>query len=195
MFGMHLLPVRLDAQVTIAGTAGAPTIANGVGIKSITRLAAGTYQVQLSDNYYQFLTLRGSFGSPVTGGTVNMGSLNTGTVYQIVTLGTSTQANWVTAGVPSGITAAPGVIFKAAAAGTGSGTVKALGTSGCTNIELIGTPSTMMQNQPFQAGSGGYVNFQCLAPTNSSTTTPVATDPAGGSTIYLEIWCNNSSVQ
>lgn len=193
------MPVRLDAQVAI-GASGAPTIQNvapaaAQGIASITRLAAGTYQLQLQDNYSALLDLSAVFESPVTGSAVPGGSFSAGTVYQIVSLGSTTQAQWVAAGLPAGIAAAPGVVFLASAIGAGSGTVKALGASGITNVEVIGAPSGMLSNQPFNAGSGGYITFQCMGPTNSSTTTPIATDPASGSLMILEIILNNSGVQ
>lgn len=192
IYGMHLMPVRLDATISI-GASGAPTITNGLGIKSITRLVAGVYQIQLQDNYAQFLDLDVNFASPVSGSAVPGGSFSVGTVYQIVTLGSTTQAQWVAAGVPSGITAAPGVVFKAATVGAGTGTVKVLGNSGIGTFEIIG--SGMLSYQPFNAGTGGLITFQCLAPTSSSVTTSIPTDPASGSTMFLELFLNNSNVQ
>ena len=50
------------------------------------------------------------------------GSFVIGTQYKIVAVGNTTQAQWETAGVPSGTTAAADVVFTAAAAGTGTGT-------------------------------------------------------------------------
>lgn len=195
-WGFHLMPVRIDANISI-GSSGAPTVNNALGINSITRLSAGVYQIQLQDNYPDLIGFKASFISPVTSSSaVNMGSLVTSTIYQIITLGTSTQAQWVAAGVPAGITAAPGVVFKAAGAGAGNGTVKVLSVSGIATTELIGQPADiMLSNQPFQAMSGGYITFQCLAPTDSSTTTLIPTDPANGSIMLLEIILNNSNVQ
>lgn len=193
-FSFHMMPVRLDAQIAI-GAAGAPTIVTGLGINSITRLSAGTYQIQFQDNYPQFLTMESALESPVTGSAIAGGSFVVTTVYQIVTLGTTTQAQWVAAGVPSGITAAPGVIFKAATIGAGNGTVKAIGASGIPSVELIGNPQVMLNNQPYQQNQGGYLVIQCLGPTSSSVTTSIPVDPPNGSTLVLEIWMNNSSVQ
>jgi hypothetical protein len=53
------------------------------------------------------------------------GAFVIGTQYKIVALGNTTQAQWETAGVPSGTTAAANVVFTAAAAGTGTGTAYA----------------------------------------------------------------------
>lgn len=201
-WGFHMLPRVLDCSIAIGGT-GAPTLNSTTnGIASVTRLAAGTYQLQLADNYLHITGMSPSVIAPVTGGAVNMGSLSAGTVYQIVTLGTSTQAQWVTAGVPSGITAAPGVVFLAAAVGAGNGTVKAIGSSGVARIELISTsPDLMLQNQPFNAGSGGYVTFQTLqaqVPSATTQATPIqyaAADPTSGSTLMIRLYFNDSSVQ
>lgn len=179
-FNWHAMAVQLDAQVTI-GSSGAPTLVTSSaassiptsrGIKSITRLSAGTYQIQLDDNYSQLLDYKAQF-SAGQGSTVNMGSLVTGTVYQILTLGTSTQAQWVAAGLPTGLTAAVGMVFKAAGAGAGNGTTKALVTNAVNGIEMIATPSgadQMLNNQPFTQGlGGGYIAFQCRAGTAVGT--------------------------
>ena len=194
VFGMHLMPVSLDMSVSI-GASGAPTIQQGLGIASITRLAAGQYRIQLQDNYAKIIMVNARMQSPVSGSDVAAGSLTPGLVYQITALGTSTQANWVTAGVPAGITAAVGVVFKCAATSSGTGTAKVLGASGINTVEMIGNNQNMLNNQPFLAGSGGYVDIQCLGPTASGDTTQVATDPVSGSGMYLQILVNNSAVQ
>jgi len=49
-------------------------------------------------------------------------ALVVGKYYTIASLGTTTATQWETAGVPSGTTAAVGVIFKALAVGVGTGT-------------------------------------------------------------------------
>ncbi len=180
LFNWHAYPVQMDAQVTI-GASGAPTLVTSSsaysiptsrGIKSITRLTTGIYQVQLDDNFSQLLDYAARFTAG-QGGTVNMGSLSTGTVYQILTLGTSTQAQWVAAGLPVGVTAAVGQVFKAAGAGAGNGTTKLLVANAVSRIELMTNPSgadTMLNNQPFTQGlGGGYITFQCIASTSVGT--------------------------
>lgn len=57
-----------------------------------------------------------------TSSAITAGSFITGIKYKIATLGTTTQAQWETAGVASGTTAAVGVTFTAAAVGAGNGT-------------------------------------------------------------------------
>lgn len=194
IFGFHLLPVRLDLSIVI-GSTGAVSSFTGKGIAAVTRLSAGVYRIQLQDNYSAFLTSKSFIQSPVTGSPINGGSFVATTVYQIVTLGTTTQAQWVTAGVPAGITAAPGVVFLAAGIGAGTGTVKALGVSGVNSTEIIGNPQLMLSKQPFVSNVGGYLTFQCLGPTDSTHTAQIPTDPASGSVLGFEIYMNNSSVQ
>ncbi len=179
-FNWHAMAVHLDAQVSI-GASGSPTLvtssASGSiptsrGIYSITRLATGIYQIRLQDNYSQMLDYKANFTAGA-GSTVNMGSLVTGTVYRILTIGTSTQAQWVAAGLPAGITAAVGQVFKAAGAGAGNGTTKELVCNAVNGIEMLTTPAgadTMLNSQPFtQTNDGGYITFQCRAGTGAAT--------------------------
>lgn len=158
------MPVSLDLSVSI-GASGAPTIesGSGLGIASITRMAAGQYRIRLQDNYAKLLMVNARAQSPVSGSDVAAGSLTPGVVYQITALGTSTQANWETAGVPAGITAAVGVVFKCAATSSGNGTAKVLGSSGLSNIEIMGNNVNMLNSQPYNANLGGYVDIQCMA--------------------------------
>lgn len=180
IFNWHAYPVQMDAQVSI-GASGAPTLVSSSsaysiptsrGIKSITRLTTGIYQVQFDDNFSQLLDCHARFTAG-QGSTINMGSLSTGTVYQILTLGTTTQAQWVTAGLPVGVTAAVGQVFKAAGAGAGNGTTKLLVANSASRIELMTSPAgadTMLNNQPFTQGlGGGYLTFQCIASTAVGT--------------------------
>lgn len=193
-FSMHQAPVVLDAIIPI-GTTGAVGTITAPGIKAVTRLAAGIYRVQLSDNYPMFLGLQASITPPVTGSSVAAASIVENTIYQIITVGTTTTAQWLAMGVPSGVTPAVGVVFKASATvGSGTGAVKAITVSGITTVEPLGDPDTMLNNQPRTAGNGGYVTLQCLGATNADTTTLIPTDPADGSTIYLRLFLNNASV-
>lgn len=165
LFGMHMMPIALDMSVSI-GASGAPTIesGSGYGIASITRLAAGQYRIRLQDNYMKLLMLNARMQSPVSGSAVPAGSLSVGTVYQITSMGTTTQAQWVTAGVPVGITAAVGVTFKCAATSAGTGEAKALGSSGIVSVEVMGNNANMLNYQPFNPNGGGYVDIQCMGP-------------------------------
>ena len=186
-----MMQVRLDCSVAI-GASGAPTLQQQYGIQSITRLSAGRYRMQLQDNYVKILSFSASAVSPVTGSDITAGSFSVGTVYQITALGNT---NWATAGLPAGITPSVGDTFLAAAVGSGTGTAKAIGNSGVQRIELMGNNPAMLSNQPFVAQAGGFVDFQCLAPTDASTTTVIPADPANGSSLIIVVSLSNSSVQ
>lgn len=196
VYGMHLFPVALDMSVSI-GASGAPTIesGSGLGIYAITRLAAGQYRIQLQDNYSKLLDFRARLQSVTSGAAVAATALTPGVVYQITSTGTTTQANWVTAGVPSTITAAVGVVFKAAATSSGTGAGKIITASGVSSVEIMGNHANMLNSQPFNGGIGGYVDFQCLGPTAAGDTAQIATDPANGSKLFVSILLSNSSVQ
>lgn len=196
LFSNHFQLVQLDCQVTI-GASGAPTLvtsstvptsspaasqAESRGIKAITRLAAGIYKLQLSDNYSDLYDFKASFTSAVTGSAIAVDAttagLSVGTAYQIVTVGTATTAaNYTTLGLPAGLTATVGQIFVALTTGTGTqsgaGTVKAL-TDQTTGMqaEVCGVPTTMLSYQPFQASDGGgYIIFKTMGPSFAGTFT------------------------
>lgn len=198
VFGFHFLPVRLDFTMSVTGSSGAlgSTANPGAGIASVTRLTTGVYQLQLKDNYAAFLEANFSVHGK-TGASAAASGTTAGNMYQINTVGTTSQAAWVAAGLPTGISATAGAIFSAstaATATTGTGTIKPITASNLYDIEIVGNPTLMLSNQPFQAGSGGYITFQCIAPTTAAASgdpTPTVADPASGTVIYGEIWLNN----
>jgi hypothetical protein len=196
VWGNHLMPVHIDCSASI-GASGAPTLQsdNDLGVASLTRLSAGRYRLKLQDNFAKLINLDVKLVSPVSGSDVAAGSLTPGVVYQITAMGTSTQANWVTAGVPSGITAAVGVVFLCAATSSGTGTAKAIGVSGIHQVEMLGQSNNMLNNQPYVSNQGGYVDFQCLGPTAADDSTLIPTDPASGSIMYINVMVNNSKIQ
>lgn len=198
IYSLHVMPVMLDCRIPI-GASGAVGTVKGAGIEGVTRLSTGRYRIQLQDNYNRFFSASSSIVAPVSGSALGVtaagAALTTGTVYQIVTLGTTTTANWVTLGLPVGVTPAVGQTFKAAAtgAGAGTGTVKAIGNAGISVIEIVGDPQTML-SPVGTPGAGGYIVVQCLGATDASTTTLIPTDPASGSSIQLALILSNSSV-
>jgi hypothetical protein len=183
----HKMPVLLDCNVVIGSTGAVGTI-KGPGIAGVTRLSAGVYQIKLQDNYNRYFMGSWGFVAPTTGSTVNDGSFVTGTTYVITAVGTTTAAEWLAAGVPAGITPDVGVVFKAASAGAaGTGTVKALGSSGIFALEVLGNTNLML-GPSGAANQGGLVTIKCL---NASG---AATDPAAGSVMGLTFYLSNSSV-
>jgi hypothetical protein len=213
MYSKHAMPVIVDFSFTVA-----PSVAAGISGLSGSQLvsavymhstttstdpiynpAAGYIHVKLTDNYRTFLGFDWAAEPPVTGSAINISDssvLTQGVPYQIVTVGTSTQANWVAVGMPNGVTAAAGVSFIASVTGggTGTGTVKALGIAGITSMEVVGNPGLTTINPTGSTSyTGAWFIFQCLAATNSSTTTQIPTAPTTGSVINMKLLLNNSS--
>lgn len=180
-FSLNHYPVWLEGSAAI-GASGATSALKGSGILSLTRKAAGVYELKLEDNYYRFLDFQAAIAAPVTGSAITAGSFVSGTLYVIQTVGST---DYSLVGLPAGVTAAPGVAFVASGAGSGTGTVKAVGDSGVYGIELVGDPQTMVA--PSTAGAVLY--FECK---NASG---VAVDPASGSTLYFQVSYRNSSVK
>lgn len=199
IFSQHVFPVLLDARAsigstgavtlitssTIQGSSPAATQQQSMGIKSLTRLGTGTYRIQLDDNFTSLYDFRAFFTGAVTGSDIAVDAttagLTIGTAYQITAVGTATTAaNYVTLGVPVGITPAIGVVFTALTTGTGTqsgaGTVKALTSAGVSGIQVLGIPDLMLNNQPFVQGSGGgFITFQTLGSTAAFTGSALAT--------------------
>jgi hypothetical protein len=182
-------PVLIDLSFTVDSTNS-----NGLGVSSVRgqgvknvymntsatpaagnpNPAAGVVWIQLQANYYRYM---GGFpGAPTTGSplAVDATALTVGAPYTIASLGSGTTvaADWLTLGVPTGVTPAVGVSFIAKVTGTGSGdaTVLAPGTTGIQNIEVIGDPNLSLSPTPTAGLSpnvGGWIMLQFL---NSSGT-------------------------
>lgn len=192
-YSMHMMPVHLDCNIAIGATGAVGTVV-GPGIYAVTRLAAGIYKIQFQDNYYKLFGMDSVIQSPVTGSNVAVTAITPGSVYQITVIGTTTTAQWVTAGLPVGTTPAVGQVFLAAATSAGTGQAKLLGVSGISAVELIGDSNTQLGPLGLPQYQGGYAVIKCLGATDASTTTLIATDPANGSKLYLDFYLSNSSV-
>lgn len=205
----HAFPVELDCNFTVAvadtGGLGLTGLKGG-GIANVymhtsatpatgsPNPASGLIYVSLQDTYFKYYFGGFQMHSPVTGSSINISGstvLTVGNVYQIVTLGTSTAANWAAVGFPAGDVPQVGMSFIASVTGggTGTGTVKAVGNSGITAVELVGSPSLSVGSLP-----GPYLVLQCLGATDSSTTTLIPKAPADGTVIRLWFYLSNSSV-
>ena len=177
----------LESSVAI-GAAGAPSALAGNGIQAITRLSAGTYQVSFQQAYNRFLALKGFVSAPSSGSTA-AGALVPGTVYVIATLGTTTQAQWVTAGLNPAVTAAPGVAFLCAATSGGTGTCSTPASPAVSQVAVVGNAQlTVSQGSGVIVGNYPYVVVETL----NAAFAP--TDPANGSTLWLSFWLRASSV-
>ena len=182
----HAMPTLIDCNFLVGAT-GAVTAGTlkGPGVASVTRMGVGIYRVKLQDNYFKFYFASAHFRAPVTGAAVTAGSFVTGTTYQIVTVGTT---NYTAVGLPAGLTAAPGQVFTATGAGTGTGTVQALGSSGVFAVESLGDTNLMLNPSAAQQNIGGYVTLKCIDAAGA------AVDPANGATMFIEMYLSNSSV-
>lgn len=195
LYNSHVMPCLVDMQIAIGGT-GAPTLSSAPYVQSVTRLAAGIYQIQLQDNYASLLGMFSSIKSPVTGSAQDPHLNSVGDLIQITTVGNT---NWTLAGVPSSVTPAVGVTFVLAAdPGAGTGRVKSVSNSGISRIALA---SGLENSNSPSPGNGAIIIVQCLqAQMPSATTqgTPVqyaAADPASGSSLNIALYLNNSAVQ
>lgn len=218
VYSMHVKPVLIDCNFVVDSTNG-----NGLGIRSLKgpmvqnvfmhtsasagpgnsnpaspnvvvtnpNPAAGTIVVQLQDNFNRSFSGFNSNVSPVSG--TPLTSTTTGTAYVIVSLGTATAAQWLAAGVPSGITPAVGVAFIAAATGTIGGSaaveIAAAAGSGIMSIETLGDPNLSIAPNPNASqGFGAQLILQCRDITGAIAA------PANGTVISLAFYLSDSSV-
>jgi hypothetical protein len=145
----------IEGQILV-GASGAVTTASGAGVQGVTKLATGIYAIRVQDNFNAFIGADFSVQAPVSAlAAVTAGSFVTGTLYQIVTLGTTVYS---AVGLASGITQAVGQLFVATGAGSGTGTAKAIGYSDCDMISLAFNQQLMLQSSV--AGLGAVVIFQ-----------------------------------
>lgn len=208
---MHVMPVLLDCNFVVDSTNG-----NGLGIRSLKgpavkavymhtsatpaagnpNPAAGTIVVQLVDPYNRSLSGFDSRVSPVSGTPLAAGAsaLTPGVAYIIVSVGTTTAAEWHALGVPAGVSPAVGVSFIAALSGSGagSGSVEATAAagSGIASIETVGDPNqSIAPNPSANQGYGASFILQCRDYAGAIAA------PANGSVISLAFLLNNSSIQ
>lgn len=191
LYSMHVFPVLLDANFAV-GASGAVSDLKGPAVQSVTRLAAGIYQVQLQDKYNKYFIGSAQLSSPAPGSDVADGSFVVGTPYVITLVGTT---DWSAVGFPTGVTPAVGAAFVATTVGgAGTGTAKAVTVSGISSVEVIGQPNLTITNSLAQPNQGSIFLIQTLGPTSSSVTTMIAKDPANGSRLAITAYLSNSSV-
>lgn len=158
--------------------------------------ASGLVIVNLQDNYNTYLAHYASLAGPLSGSSISISGtsvMTVGNVYVITALGTTTQAQWQTAGLSSTITAAVGVSFIAAitGGGTGTGTVQAPATAGANvqSLELVGNSDLMNNTRAsitLGAGIGRQLIFACYDD-------GVLAAPATGTKISVALYLNNSA--
>jgi hypothetical protein len=189
--------VELSASFVVDSTQTANTAnylcssVQGSGIAHILNVGTGVYKVVLSDTYQKYSGMDVST-SGLLGTQVAIASLSNSTPYVIKTMGTSAQADWVTAGLDNSVTAAVGVAFVAgsgASGATGTGYAAPIITAaGNTKFQIYGNPDTTIN---VANGGSPYFFFQCLDATNSSTTTQIATAMTDQTVVKLKIRLRN----
>lgn len=153
--------------------------------------AAGEIVVQLSDNYNRYLGGWGGFVSPLSGSTLTTTVANV--INVIVSVGTTTVAQWQALGLPKGIAPVVGTPFVAngstAITGTGAVQLRLAAGSGIDHIEVVGDPNASLQNSLIQnpaivQSKGGYIYMAAFKNT-------ALTAPTDGSVIGLEFYLSN----
>lgn len=219
LYSGHVKPVLLDCNFVVDSTNG-----NGLGIRSLKgpyvqnafmhttvtpgagnsslsspgqpiinpNPASGTIVIQFQDGYNRVYSGGNSIVSPI--GTP-ITSLTAGVAYIIISLGTATQAQWVAAGMPSGLSPAVGLAFIAKATGTIGGAATAAPTaaagSGVATIETVGNSNLALSPLAFPGftqGFGAQLILQCRDYAGAIVA------PVDGSVISLTFLLSDSSV-
>ncbi len=156
--------------------------------------AVGYAMVQFSNNFNRYIG--GFSGNVATPASTSTTSTTAGNPYVIITLGTTTLAQWNAAGLPAGLTPTVGQAFIATATGAigGTGTVGIPGAQTISGITIFGNPNTTIANSNISKNNGAIAIVQFLAATSSSVTTLIPTAPANNTTVGMMFRFNGSSV-
>jgi hypothetical protein len=212
-YAPHVTPVLVDCNFVVDSTNG-----NGLGIRNLKgqgiknifmntsatpgsnngylnpNPAAGYILVQFADNFNRYYGGFSGFVSPVSGTPILVTTgVTAGLAYTIVSVGTTTTAQWQSLGLPAGVTPAVGATFIAPATATTTGTgaieVPLSTHAGVQTMTVIGDPNTTIS--PIPMGStpyvGGWLTAACL---NANALTA----PADGSVIGMAFYMSQSSV-
>jgi hypothetical protein len=183
-YTLRKMCVQIDSILTFGAT-GSVASFTGAGIANMTRLSQGVYRAQLQDNYVGGLAYNWEAISGPTGAAIAGGSFVAGTLYKIASPGNTTTAQWVTAGLPAGLTPAIGQAFVALGAGAGTGTVQAVGNGGISAVEVVS--ENMLNPVGLNKGLGGYIVFKTM----SSAFALV--DPVNGAKLSMTFILSNST--
>ena len=226
----HVRPILVDCNFIVDSTNG-----NGLGIRNLKGQGiqnifmytsatpgkgpngllnpnpqSGVIMVQFADNYQRYYGGFDGFVSPVSGSAlaVDATNLTPGNLYTIVSVGTSTAADWLALGVQPGVTPAVGVSFIAlvSGAGSGSGSVEAPAAAGSAinHIEAVGDANKTIGPIPVGGSPnvGGFIYLACFqksftynsgTPASSTVQNAIAA-PANNSVISLSFYMNQSNV-
>jgi hypothetical protein len=198
-------PVEIDLNFVVDATNG-----NGLGVRSIKsngyvqnvfmhtsatpgrglgnylnpNPASGYALIQFKNNFNVYLGGFSGFASQLSGSNVSISSgLTAGNPYVIVSVGTSTQANWQAVGLPPGLTPTVGQSFicTSSSPGTGTGIVQAPAAdgSGIMALDVIGDPNQSISNSSIAQNGGAWVLVRFLASATSGATAPANNSVCG----------------
>ncbi len=145
--------------------------------------AAGFALVQFNNNFNVYLNGMAQFIAPNTGSIkVDNTAMTIGQAYVITTLGDATAAQWLTLGVPPGITPAVGVSFIAIAttAGTANTSTSRVSTptsSGIVGAEVVGSPATMIASSNIATNGGAWMLMQFMGVSIAGSTPTLTMAP------------------
>lgn len=164
--------------------------------------ASGYAWIQFNNNFNKYCGMTSSFVSATSTSTkIDNAALTVGAVYVITILGDATAAQWLTLGVPPGITPAVGVSFVALATGAGTANsstsrVQVPTSSGVSAVEVVGDPNTTISSSTIGTNGGAWILVQFLGELAAITNfTPAGTISAPVLTMnsYTPAGTNDSS--
>lgn len=201
-------PVDINLNFIVDATNG-----NGLGVRSVksngyvrnvfmhTSASPGTNNGILNPNPavgYAIVQLQGNFSryiggfagaqAPLT--STSTTSLTAGNPYVITSLGTTTTAQWQTAGLTAGFTPAVGSAFIAAATASigGTGTVGIPAASTVLSVQVVGDPNQEISNSNTGANGGMQLLVSFIGDADSLVT------PANNTVVGMTIRLDGSSV-
>jgi hypothetical protein len=192
--GLGVRTIKSNGYVENVFMHTSSTPGKGIGGFTNPNPQAGFAYIQFKNNFNYYIGGFSGTVAPLT--STSTTALTAGNVYVITSLGTTTQAQWQTAGLTPGFTAQVGSAFVAAASASlsGTGTVGIPGNTTIQAISIVGDPSTTISNSSIAANGGALILVQFLGATSSSVTTPIPTAPANNSVVALTFKFDCSSV-
>jgi hypothetical protein len=183
----------INCKWTVTGSSGAVSGLVGNGVLSVTPgNVAGTYAVRFQDPYKALLHVDYSCSAPAGTPQAITSGLTVGNMYTIVTVGTSTAADFLAIGLDPGLTPTPGQCFVATSTGAGAGTGTVAPpetTQAAPDVEIMGNQDS---NVGVSLGNGKGGGLVCLSFRNASGTVAW---PAAGTVVRLGFKLRNSSIK
>lgn len=189
--GIRSLKSNGFVESVFMATSSTPGVVNGY---TNPNPLAGYALVRFKNNFNYYLGGFSGFASaPGSTGTTSTTATHP---YLITSLGTTTLAQWQTAGLPQGWTPAVGQAFIAKATGAigGTGTVGVPTASQIVSVSVVGNANTTLNNANIAQNAGAAVIVQFNAATSTSNPTLIPTAPADGTVVGMMFRFDGSSV-